>query len=351
LKTHVSWRAYFALANDKILAYHIEKLSLSNDPMRKLANLKAIQVVETVARTQSYVAAAIELNVTPAAIGQQVRQFELWLGRDVFKRLDSGKQRLVLTADAQAAMVDFGIGLDTIARGLQQLRQPRAGSIITISASQAFVAKWLMPRLVRFTSAFPDINVRLDVSDKLADVALGDVDIAIRCGAGNWLNVNAERLVAEEVFPVCSPAFFARAQPLAQPLDLLRHVLIHDLTAHTAPAVHGGIPNWSSWLQLAGITPNKIAATTLHSLEINAAATAIDAAINSQGIALARRILVEDDLQAGKLVRLCPQVQTQITWAYYTVTEMHTAPNAARDAFLVWIKAEVQALGLDLVHA
>jgi LysR family transcriptional regulator, glycine cleavage system transcriptional activator len=309
--------------------------------MRKLANLKAIQVVEAVARTQSYIAAAIELHVTPAAIGQQVRLFEQMLGRDIFKRLDTGKQRLVLTPDAQAAIAEFTVGLDAIARGLRQLRHAKSANMITVSASQAFVAKWLMPRLARFTSAFPDINLRLDVSDKLADVALGDVDIAIRCGAGNWPDLRAEKLVLEEVFPVCSPAFFKRAQPLAQPVDLLRHVLIHDMTAIGTPPAQGGIPTWSMWLKGAGVAASKIAASKLHNLEINASAAAIEAAINGQGIALARRILVEDDLQAGKLQRLCPQVQTRITWAYYAVTPLDSVPNAASEAFLGWLKAEI----------
>jgi LysR family transcriptional regulator, glycine cleavage system transcriptional activator len=300
--------------------------------MRTLSRLKAIHAFETVARHASYVAAAKELNVTPAAVGQQIRALESWLGIPLFRRLDSGTSRLVLTEEARAAAEDFREGFDRLDAGLRRLRARRSRAVINVTASQAFVAKWLLPRLDRFTTTHPDCDVRLDVTDRLVDIAHGDADIALRCGLGNWPGVVSTQLMREEVFPVASPTLIgARGRSVRRPQDFAKHTLIHDATVPNDRA----FPGWRAWLKWAEVSHRDIDG----GLRINASAAVIQAAINGQGIALARAVLVKDDLAAKRLVRLCPKLRWPIPWAYFIVHREGALERPQTLAFFDWLIA------------
>lgn len=297
--------------------------------MRHLAKLKAIQAFEAAARNASYVGAAAELNVTPAAVGQQVRALEAWLGIALFHRLDSGTSRLVPTDAALASLTDFREGLDRLDQGLRRLRERRQRMTVTVSASQAFVAKWLLPRLDLFTQEHPDIDVRLDVTDHLVDLAHGEADLGIRCGPGNWPGIAAHKLMDEEVFPVCSPALASANGGFHAVEDLARETLIHYATLQHKDV----FPSWRSWLSFAGVN----AAWADHGLQINAPGAVVQAAISGQGVALARRVLVHDDVASGQLVRLFPAIQWPIEWAYFVVYRPAILERAPVHAFYHWL--------------
>jgi LysR family transcriptional regulator, glycine cleavage system transcriptional activator len=306
--------------------------------MRNLSMLRAIQAFEAAARHQNYADAASELSVTPAAVGQQVRALEAWLGVTLFRRLGSGSHRLLLTDEALAALPDFSEGLDRLDSGLRRLRQQRQRAVVTVSASQAFVARWLLPRLDRFTAAHPHIDVRLDVSDRLVDVKHGEADLAIRCGAGRWAGLKAVKLMDEEVFPVCSPALLGGQAAPRTAKQVTGLGLIHDLTMASAQA----FPNWSQWLQAQGLT----LAASPRGLHINASAAAIQAALNGQGVALARRVFVQDDITHGRLLRLLPQVSWPVAWAYYCVHTEDSLQRSAVTVFMNWLTDEAKASAL-----
>jgi LysR family transcriptional regulator, glycine cleavage system transcriptional activator len=298
--------------------------------MRTLSRIKAIQSLEATARLGSYVAAAQELNVTPAAVGQQVRLLEEWVGMPLFKRLSSGNQRLQATAATEEALIDFATGLDRLDGGLRRLREHSGRKVITVTASQALVAKWLLPRLESFTTAHPELDVRLDVTDRPLDLAKGDADIGLRCGPGQWPGVQSILLMREEIFPVASPSLLAAKSMPKTPSQLLRHTLLHDV----ALQVSGAFPSWAQWFEAQGLDNSQIASTGLH---INASAAVIQAAINGQGIALARGALVQDDLAAKRLIRLCPKISWPLTWAYYVVASPDALSKAHVRAFQEWL--------------
>jgi LysR family glycine cleavage system transcriptional activator len=291
-----------------------------------------MQAFEAAARNESYVIAARELSVTPAAVGQQVRALEEWLGLPLFQRSRSGSQRLQPTADAQAVLADIGTGLDLLDGALRQLRQRRARSAITVSASQAFVARWLLPRLEAFTAEHPGIDVRLDVSDRLVDVARGEADLAIRCGAGRWSGVAARLLMPEEVFPVAAPKLLERLGQPKSAQDLTRFPLIHD-QLQTQTRV---FPGWADWLSAQGVHPSK----ALGGVQINASGSVIQSALHGQGLALARRAFVQDDLAAGTLVRLLPHIQWPVRWSYYLVMAEAPPSRAPVQAFANWLQTQ-----------
>jgi LysR family transcriptional regulator, glycine cleavage system transcriptional activator len=298
--------------------------------VRSLSRIKAIQSLEATARLGSYVAAAAELNVTPAAVGQQVRLLEDWVGMPLFKRLGSGSSRLMASPATEEALVDFAAGLDRLDAGLHRLRERTGRTVITVTASQALVAKWLLPRLESFTSANPELDVRLDVTDRTLDLTKGDADIGLRCGPGQWPGLKSTLLMKEEIFPVASPALFDGSSLPKTPAQLLRHTLLHDV----ALQVSGAFPSWEKWLEAQGIARTQMAST---GLQINASAAVIQAAINGQGIALARAALVRDDLAAKRLVRLCPKISWPLQWAYYVVASPEALSKAHVRAFQDWL--------------
>jgi LysR family transcriptional regulator, glycine cleavage system transcriptional activator len=306
---------------------HSDKQKLSQ-PMRNLSMLRSIQAFEAAARHKSYAAAAAELHVTPAAVGQQVRALETWLGQALFLRLAAGAKRLVLTEAAAAALPDFSEGLDCLDGGLRRLRQQRQRSTVTVSASQALVARWLLPRLESFNSSHPEVDVRLDVSDRLVDVQHGEADLAIRCGAGRWPGLKATRLMKEEVYPVCSPTLVAHKAVPRTAAQLAKLPLIHDSTLAATQA----LPTWQAWLVEQGH-----ALPAARGIHINSSAAAIQAALNGQGVTLARAALVQGDVAQGRLLRLLPHVTWPITWAYFCVHTEKALDRPATQQFVSWL--------------
>ena len=278
--------------------------------MRSIAHLNALRAFEASARHQSFSLAAQELNVTPAAVGQLVRTLEDWLGSPLFVRSTSGRARLVTTEVAEQALPDIRAGLERLAVGLERLRSGSAGGVLTVTVSPAFAAKWLLPRIERFQAAWPETDLRLDTSLKPVDFVAQRIDVGVRYGRGLWPGLAAEKLMDEEVYPVCAPALLATAT-LQAPGDLRGQVLIHDQSVDTST----GFASWQAWLRHAGVQ----GVPTDRGLRINNSAAVLQAAIDGQGVALARSVMAHDVLAAGRLVRLFPQMRLESTLAYYVV--------------------------------
>ena len=311
--------------------------------MKKVVHLNALRALEASARHHSFSAAAEELNVTPAAVGQLVRTLENWVGAPLFYRKTSGKVRLVPTKTAELALADIRVGLDKLALGLEQLQVGSNSGVLTVSVSPAFAAKWLLPRIDRFQSIWSDIDVRLDTSTKSVDFAAQEVDIGVRYGAGRWPGLVAEKLMEEEVYPVCSPQLL----PDNGRLDLTCETLIHDRSMDG----YIGLPSWDDWLEQAGVaktglTDNEATKTDLtnidtsRGMQINNSAAVLQAVINGHGVALARSVMAQDDLAAGRLVRLFPEINFTSMLAYYVVYRPECANMSKLKAFRDWLFEE-----------
>ena len=294
-------------------------------------HLKALRAFEAAARHQSFAAAAAELNVTPAAVGQLVRGLEDVLGVALFNRSIGGRTRLVATEAAEKALADIRTGFDRLALGVAQLRESAALGVLTVTASPAFAAKWLLPRIERFHSAWPDMDVRLDTNLKLQDFSAQGIDIGVRYGAGNWPGLVAERLMEEEVYPVCSPAFLAQ-HPLNEPGDIASQMLIHDLSVDP----NTGFASWTDWFERASVAVSG----SKRGLRINNSAAVLQAAVDGQGVALARSVLACDDVSSGRLIRLFPEVRLASSLAYFVVYRSECASLPRLLAFRNWLVEE-----------
>jgi len=298
---------------------------------RNLPPLNSLRAFEAAARHLSFTKAAEELHVTPAAISHQIKALEEQLGVPLFRRLT---RALRLTQAGQAALPPMRDGFDKLADAVDLLRAHEDSGAVTVSLDPSFAAKWLVPRLDRFRAAHPELDVRLDATDKLADFERDNVDLAIRYGSGNYPGLVVERLLSEEIFPVCSPKLLAGPVPLAQPGDLRNHTLIHlEWNTETVTA-----PNWRMWLLAAGIHDVDFTRGPVFSMTT----LALQAAIEGLGVALASSFLVADDLAAGRLVMPFDlSVCDPLDFAYHVVVPKRTADLPKVAAFKTWLLDEI----------
>lgn len=300
------------------------------------SHLNALRAFEAAARHGSFAGAARELNVTPAAVGQLVRGLEKVLGVTLLNRTAGGRLRLVPTEAAERALVEIRSGFDRLALGVAQLRDGASQRVLTVASSPAFAAKWLLPRIERFHDACPDTDVRLDTSLEIRDFAAEGIDIGVRYGAGVWQGLVAERLMDEEIFPVCSPGYLAR-HALQTPDDLAGRTLIHDLSVEP----QAGFASWESWFERSGTHAN----AAKRGLRINNSAAVLQAAIDGQGIALARSVLAGDDVASGRLIRLFPTIGLASTLAYFVVYRPECASLPKPMAFRAWLFEQAASPG------
>lgn len=294
--------------------------------------LNALRAFEASARHHSFSAAAAELKVTPAAVGQLVRGLEEWLGAPLFHRSTGGRVRLVATELAERALPDIRAGLERLSLGLERLREGAASRVLTVTVSPAFAAKWLLPRIDRFHAAWPDTELRLDTSLKLLDFAAQGIDIGVRYGAGSWPGLKSEKLMEEDIYPVCSPALLRGHPPLREPADLTGMTLIHDLSVDR----QAGFASWEAWFDKAAVSGIRVN----RGLRINNSAAVLQAAIDGHGVALGRSVMSHDDVAAGRLVRLFPGIRFTSTLAYFVVYRPECEGLPRLGGFREWLFGE-----------
>lgn len=298
-------------------------------------HLNALRAFEAAARHQSFSEAAVELSVTPAAVGQQVRSLEAWLGVSLFTRTGSGSTRLILTDAAHAALPYIREGFDRLNLGLAYLKDDNFRASLTVALSPAFASKWLLPRIERFQQAHPTINVLLDTNPRSADFKHQHFDIGVRYGSGDWTGLLAIHLMDEVIFPVCSPNFRLLQNGMLEPEALEKSTLIHDLSM----ADDQDYPTWRMWLDASGYEH----IPTGYGLRVTSSAEVLQAAIEGHGLALARSVMVHDDLAAGRLVRpfVDKGLECPLTQAYYVVYKEEFGELAKVRSFRDWLLAEV----------
>lgn len=295
---------------------------------RRLPPLNALRAFEAAGRHLSFTKAAEELHVTQAAISHQVKALEETLGIALFRRLN---RRLVLTDSGQRYLPPLSEALDMIQRATDRLRTYDDSGALRISVLPSFAAKWLLPRLPRFREQYPEIDVLLSATERLADFARDEVDIALRYGSGVYPGLHADPLMHDEIFPVCSPKLLEGPHPLTHPENLKHHTLLHDEVRGTEDD-----PDWRYWLNAAGITD----VDPERGPGYNQSSMVIEAAIAGQGVALGRSSLTLDDIAGGRLVQPFGPKLTS-TFVYTVVAPEETAELPKVRCFREWILREV----------
>ncbi|MEM6682412.1 MAG: transcriptional regulator GcvA [Pseudomonadota bacterium] len=296
---------------------------------RALLPLNALRVFDAAARHLSFKVAADELAVTPAAVSQQIRSLEDYLGVVLFKRQ---ARSLTLTEEARRSLPALRAGFERFEEAVTTLQAAQASDILTVSVSPSFASKWLLPRIDGFYADRPSMEVRIQASDDLVNFAEENVDLALRYGSGHYEGLRSEKLMDEHILPVCAPTLAAGEEPINTPQDLVHHTLIHDTSYDADPAT----PSWPMWLKAAG-AGDVVARRSLH---FDLETLALDAAIAGKGVALARRVLAEPDLRSGRLVAPF-EGQIAVSFGYYIVAPEPQWRQRKIADFTQWLRDEV----------
>jgi len=299
---------------------------------RRLPSLNALRAFEAAARHLSFTKAADELNVTQAAVSHQVKALEDQIGIQLFLRRN---RQLILTDAGQTLLPDLIGAFDAMDTALARVKRRDQAGILIVATMDSLAAAWLMPRLGLFRDENPDIDIRLATSDIAVDYDRDGIDIGIRYGRGTWAGLTAEELMHEEIFPVCAPALIERGPGLRSPADLRHYPLIHDDMTE----------DWNMWLNAAGlhdIDPTRGTGYTHSNL-------VIQAAINAEGVALGRGLLVADAIRAGKLVAPFDLALTAEYRYYVTCTDTNYDRPKVR-VFRDWLMREARKTAAKLAQ-
>jgi LysR family glycine cleavage system transcriptional activator len=288
----------------------------------RLPSLNGLRAFEAAARHLSFTNAALELNVTQTAISHQIRRLEEELGLRLFERKN---RSLALTPKAAEYLPGIRAAFQDLRFATDRLLRKDGDKVLTISLMTSLATKWLLPRLSTFQEQHPDIDVRITTSAELVDFRRGDVDAAIRYGRGQWKDLHADWLMADQMFPVCSPMLLKGPNALKKPEDIARFTLLHTTSYND---------DWRLWLAAAGL-PTEIAKNP--SLTFDLSFMTVQAAIDGIGIAIGHTSFVQDDIAKGNLVAPFDVALPQDAGYYFVVPE-ENAKLPKIVAFRDWLK-------------
>ena len=286
---------------------------------RNFPSLTALRAFEAAARLQSFSRAARELNVTHAAVAQQVRGLEADLGRELIFRQGRG---LALTAEGARLATALAEGFRGIAQAVDELKAAVPGAPVRVTLTPAFAAQWLMPRLKRFWAAHPEVPISLHPEKRVVDLRRDGIDLGIRFGNGKWPGLDVEFLTAAHYAIVGSPALLnGRKNLTTAELSAMSWVIEQDW------------PEALTWLRSFGLKPDAMAISYFPTEEL-----ALSAARQGYGLHVEAAALLQQDVESGALEVVGTIKDDSL--AYYLVSR----PGPKRPelvTFMKWLKAAV----------
>jgi LysR family glycine cleavage system transcriptional activator len=260
-----------------------------------LPPLNSLRAFEAAARAGGYVAAARELGVSPAAVSQQVRKLEEFLGKRLFVRFNN---RVVLTDAGQSIFVGASESLQAISALTAKAIYGEAKSRLVISAFSSLAVRWLGPKLTAFALSHRALRLDVRVEDDPVDFARDDIDLRICYGSNLYPDMNVVELHQDEVLPMCGASYLQR-NPAAATTGM--NAIPDDDLIHTnwGPSFVS-YPTWREWFSRSGVT--RVA--DAQSYQISMSSLALDLARDGLGVVLGQRMLAQHDLEAGRLLQL-----------------------------------------------
>ncbi len=287
---------------------------------QSLPSLTALRAFAALAETGSASAAGAQLNVSHAAVSQQVRALEDRIGVAL---VDRSGRRLALTAEGSELAEALKVGFGTIARTVDALTGADADRPVQVSCTPTFAAQWLMPRLSAFRAAHPSIDLMLSPTPDLVTLEPGGIDIAVRFGRGNWPGLDATLLFEATLVAVTAPGLVA-GRHIRDPADLTDLPWVQEY----------GTTEASDWLRRRGVTKDRAGGLTQMPGNL-----LLQALREGYGVAVTVKEWIREDLAAGHLVKLFEDADDT---GYYIVTR----PGALRPktrAFATWLRQQVRA--------
>lgn len=272
----------------------------------------------------SFKLAAETLNVSEAAISQQIRNLEEQLKIKLFER---GHQKVTLSALGQTLFPYIQSAFVSIQEGIQKVAADPRPNRITISTMPSFASNWLITRLVKLNQQYPELSISIDTTIDIIDFEDDSIDIAIRYGLGNYSGLKSELLMHDPIVLVCSPNLVNKNQICRQ--DVI------DLPAILGTA-DGVIPTVKAFKEFYEIPDTKHSDALL----LADGGLGAEAARNGQGISMQRLSLVADMIESGELV-----YGTEFAMrchSFYAVAPEHHFDNPKVIKFLDWLRSEMK---------
>ena len=301
----------------------------------ELRYLPCIVAFETVARYGNFTKAATELCITRAAVSRRIKTLESYLGTRLFNRLHRG---VTLTSDGTTLFEIASSRLRDIAEIQTRLRSQSAKTHINVTMTMAFANFWLVPRLGNFREAFPDIDIRMVVSDQYLDLEQDDVDLAIRWCNQNRFNNQGELLFHGSCIPICSPSYIERMGVLESPDDLSDMSLIY-LEGPYLPDT-----KWPQWFKHFEIEPPP----EINCIFVDSYTSMVQAAMSGQGIALGDTPFLDHLKGTGSIIWPL-SVEPVPTGSFRIIQSRLNQDNQAIDQFRNWLLSQAKSTPPDTV--
>jgi len=289
----------------------------------ELPPLASLIAFEAAGRHLNLTHAGAELNVSQAAVSKQIQNLERHLGLLLFNREHRG---LKLTNEGRRFHESVTMGLSHIANKAKELSMGSKTADITISCSVTFASFWLLARIADYRKEYPETDIKLLATAKMRDFGTKGIDFAVRYGKGNWDNVEADQLFENQVFPVCSPAYFIKNGPIENIKELAQSTLLH-LTQYDRNWV-----SWEAWFSFFSKRPPNFS----HDLQFDSYTVLINAALRGDGLALCSSILAEDFLARGELLRPLP-AKLPSEYSFYLLRPAEYVLGASAKKFHSWL--------------
>ncbi len=285
-----------------------------------LPPLASLRAFAAFAEKRSVVEAGAALNVSHAAISQQLRALEKQLGAAL---LDRTGKALTLTAEGEHLARALQLGFGAIEAAVGDLARSAQDRPVHVSLTSSFAASWLMPRLPSFRATHPDVNLILDPTFEVVELQPGGVDVAIRYGAGGWPGVECEMLLQTPMVIVASPTLLGNKTDWS-PAELAQLPWLEEI----------GTTEGTKWLTERGVGPERGAGRT--QLPGN---LLLDGLRSGQGVTVTVRQFVEADIKAGRIVELFAEPDTR---GYHIVTQKQALRRSVK-IFINWLRREARS--------
>jgi LysR family glycine cleavage system transcriptional activator len=281
--------------------------------------LGALRVFEAVATHLNFSAAADALNVTPAAVSQQIKMLEGYIQVPLFRRTG---RRVEITEEGLELLPSVRVGLEKLESALQQIKHHRRAGPLQVSTISSFLQIWMLPRIRSFRRKYPNIELRFHTSRELVDFSRTTNHVAIRLGRGNYPNLHSEKFLDDWLVPVASPDLIKEYGMIERGTNLGKY-----------PLLESGDEPWSAWSET-----NREAAWLSRAPSIDDSAGLLAAAEEGLGYVLTRWTLVTRALHKGTL-RLAGKGALPYGLSYYFVCPKNflALPKVAQ--FREWIIA------------
>ncbi|MBO9474541.1 LysR family transcriptional regulator [Shimia sp. R10_1] len=286
---------------------------------RNLPPLNALRAFEAAGRHESFSKAAGELNVAHSAVSRHVRGLEARLGVKLFRDLPRG---VALTPEGKSYLERVVLALDLIAEATEDLTDAPVGKVV-VNCEAFFAERFIVPRLARFYAAYPEIDLRLETSDHLADVERYEADLAVRFAHSGALSVPCDLLSDAMVYPFATPEV---ARAFKGPEDLLTVTRFRDRRDDL----------WRAWFEAVGVAPVGVPDKDWRLQKT----MAYEATLNGLGVLLCSEEVTSADMARGRLVKCHDRGLRD--GAFFLVHGSRGVRRAAVRAFQQWLLKETE---------